>query len=144
FFGHFYSPKLDSNTKHRLYFIYKKLRDDKVALILALAVLSHWFIDVIVHTSDISLFFGYGNIGLGLWNYPELSFYLEIALVLIGWIYLGRKNTFSYLLILLMIVGFTGMIYRPEPEVIRESVFLRSGVVLLSNGIFVILSGRIK
>lgn len=126
-----------------VYFIYKKIRDNKIALVIALAVLSHWFIDVIVHNSDITLFFGYGNVGFGLWNYPQVSFYLEIILVLMGWFYLGKKTLFSYLLVLLMIAGFAGMIFRPEPEIIKESVLLRSGIVLISNGIFVILSGKV-
>lgn len=38
------------------------------ALVLSLCVLSHWFIDFIVHTPDLTIFFGKINTGLGLWN----------------------------------------------------------------------------
>ena len=41
--------------------------------ILGLCVLSHWVIDLIVHTPDLSIFFGSTKVGLGLWHHSILT-----------------------------------------------------------------------
>jgi len=110
------------------------------ALIAALCVLSHWLIDLIVHTPDLSIFFGYGKVGLGLWNYPYLSFGLEIILVLVGWLILRYKNAVSYLLFFLLIAGFTGMFFGKEPDVIKNNESLRTLIVLVPNMLFIVLA----
>ena len=110
------------------------------ALIAALCVLSHWVIDLIVHTPDLSIFPGYGNVGLGLWNYPYLSFGLEIILVLVGWLILRYKNAISFLLLFLLVAGFTGMFFGKEPDVIKNNESLRALVVLVPNILFIVLA----
>jgi len=52
----------------------------KPALLVALAVLSHWLLDIPVHRPDLPLYDDMDKIGLGLWNYPVWAFLLEIAL----------------------------------------------------------------
>ena len=110
------------------------------ALIAALCVFSHWVIDFIVHTPDLSIFFGCVGIGLGLWNYPYLSFGLEIVLVLTGWLILRYRNAFSYLLLFLLIGSFTGMIFGKEPDGIKTNEALRTLIVLGSNMLFIVLA----
>lgn len=110
------------------------------ALITALCVLSHWVIDLIVHTPDLSIFFEYGKVGLWLWNYPYLSFGLEIILVLVGWLILKYKNAFSFLLLFLLVAGFTGMFFGKEPDVIKNSESLRTLIVLVTNILFIVLA----
>jgi len=62
------------------------------AFIFGLVVLSHWFMDLIVHVSDLPLWFGSEKYGFGLWNNRLLSVSLEILVfVLAMFIYL--KNT---------------------------------------------------
>lgn len=57
----------------------------KIALILAIAVLSHWFMDLIVHTPDLPLLSDSSiKIGLGLWNNDIATYVLETILLLIG------------------------------------------------------------
>jgi hypothetical protein len=97
-------------------------------------------IDFIVHTPDLSIFFGYIKTGLGLWNYPYLSFGLEIALVLAGWLILGYRNTVSYILLFLLIAGFTGMFFGKEPDVIKNIESLRSMMVLVPSMLFIVLA----
>jgi hypothetical protein len=123
-----------------LYLILIMIKRKPWALIAALCVLSHWVIDFIVHTPDLSIFFGYIKTGLGLWNYPYLSFGLEIALVLAGWLILGYRNTVSYILLFLLIAGFTGMFFGKEPDVIKNSESLRSLMVLVPNMLFILLA----
>ena len=58
------------------------------AVVLGLAVLSHWVLDLVVHRPDLPLYDDTLKVGLGLWNYPAVAFLLEAALFLGGvWIY---------------------------------------------------------
>ena len=50
------------------------------ALIGGAVVLSHWFLDLIVHTHDLTLFGSPPKLGLGLWNYPAIEMPLELGL----------------------------------------------------------------
>ncbi|MGA7305549.1 MAG: hypothetical protein WBW88_11780 [Rhodothermales bacterium] len=57
----------------------------RVALWMAVAVMSHWVLDLIVHTADLPLLGDNSpKIGLGLWNYPIATFLLEALLLAIG------------------------------------------------------------
>ena len=109
-------------------------------LVLGLCVLSHWFIDLLVHTNDLPILFGGYSVGLGLWNYPYFTFAIEIIFVLIGWLLIKRRNIFSYILLFLMIASFTGMVFGSEPEMMRNNAALRTSVVLLSNGLFILFA----
>ncbi len=69
----------------------KKVTNRKtIALVVAVAVFSHWVLDWIVHTPDLPVL-GNGSpkVGLGLWNNAPLTFTLEAVLLLAGvWLYL--------------------------------------------------------
>jgi len=123
-----------------LYLILMIIKRKSWALIAALCVLSHWVIDFIVHTPDLSIFFGYIKTGLGLWTYPYLSFGLEIILVLTGWLILKYMNAISYLLLFLLIGSFTGMIFGKEPDTIKNNEALRTLIVFASNSLFLVLA----
>src|SRR5215203_685693 len=49
----------------------------------ALAVLSHWALDWLVHRPDLPLYDNTAKVGLGLWNAPAIAFALE-AVFLFG------------------------------------------------------------
>ena len=123
-----------------VYLIFIIIKRRSWALIAALCVLSHWVIDFIVHTPDLSIFFGYIKTGLGLWNYPYLSFGLEIILVFSGWLILRYRNAVSYLLLFLLIGSFTGMIFGKEPDAMKNSEALRTLMVLASNMLFIMVA----
>lgn len=57
--------------------------DSRAALLVSLGVLSHWFLDLIVHRPDLQIYSNTFKAGFGLWNYPVIAFTLE-ALLLIG------------------------------------------------------------
>lgn len=60
-------------------------RTVKTATVLALAVFSHWILDLIVHRPDLPLFSDTSpKFGFGLWNYFWPEFALEMLLILIG------------------------------------------------------------
>jgi len=51
------------------------------ALVVAVAVFSHWVLDFVVHRPDLPLYDNAAKVGLGLWNLPVLAFSLEVALL---------------------------------------------------------------
>ncbi len=53
-------------------------------LIGAATSLSHWILDLVVHTPDLPLYDNTHKIGLGLWRYVGVSFPLELAVLAIG------------------------------------------------------------
>lgn len=61
-----------------------------VAVVVALAVFSHWLLDVLVHTPDLPLWSDTSTkLGFGLWNNAIATYALEAGLLLIGlWLYL--------------------------------------------------------
>jgi len=60
----------------------------RAAVVVGLAVLSHWFLDFLVHRPDLPLYDDTAKVGLGLWNLPVLAFALEAALLFGGvWLY---------------------------------------------------------
>jgi len=70
------------------------VRNSSVALVVALAVFSHWVLDLIVHTPDLPLWSDESlKLGFGLWNNAVATFTLEA--VLLGsalWLYLRSTS----------------------------------------------------
>lgn len=65
------------------------------AVLVGLAVFSHWILDFVVHRPDLPLYDNAAKAGLGLWNRPALAFGLEAALLFGGmWLFLqGRVGS---------------------------------------------------
>ncbi len=78
-----------------LFHLVKKV--SSIALVMALAVLSHWFFDLIVHTPDLPLLGDTSlKLGFGLWRNAMATYVLEAVLLLIGlWLYLGSTTATS-------------------------------------------------
>jgi len=74
-----------------VYYLLKK--NSRVAIILGLLVLSHWFLDLLVHIPDLPIFPGEGlKVGLGLWNSFAATIILEGLIFGLG-VYLYYKVT---------------------------------------------------
>lgn len=64
------------------------------ALVAATVVVSHWFLDWIVHVPDLTIAGQSPKLGLGLWNYPMIEMPLELALIFGSlWFYARKKGT---------------------------------------------------
>ena len=85
-----------------------------VALVVGLAVMSHWLLDVIVHTPDMPIWSDASlKLGFGLWNNAVVTYALEAILLLAGlWLYLratkastktGKYGMGIFVLVLLLI-----------------------------------------
>ena len=69
-------------------YVYSK----SAALIVGLAVFSHWILDLIAHPRDLAIYDNEWKVGFGLWNYRDPEFAAEIALLGVGIIiYLARN-----------------------------------------------------
>jgi membrane-bound metal-dependent hydrolase YbcI (DUF457 family) len=69
-------------------------RDVRAAAVLALLVVSHWFLDAVVHRPDLPLTLaGDTRVGLGLWNSIPGTLAVELAMFAVGvWLYLGATR----------------------------------------------------
>ena len=71
--------------------IYAFSRNRTAAMIGALVVLSHWFLDLLVHVPDLTIAGNPPKLGLGLWNHLAVEMPLELAITFGAlWIY-ARK-----------------------------------------------------
>jgi hypothetical protein len=65
----------------------------RAAFVVAVAVFSHWLLDLMVHRPDLPLYDDTAKVGLGLWNLPAIAFALEAGLLFGGmWLYFGRAS----------------------------------------------------
>ncbi len=93
------------------------------ALLVSAVVLSHWFLDLPVHTADLPLYDHQHAVGFGLWNYPRVTLAVEGGLLL-GSIALYYRAThamrrgprWGMLAFGLVMIGVqVGMLYAPPP-----------------------------
>ncbi|MCB0457400.1 MAG: hypothetical protein R2776_04795 [Flavobacteriaceae bacterium] len=70
----------------------KKEHRKSISVVMGIAVLSHWFIDLIVHVPDLPILYGEPKLGFGLWNYKDWAFIVEALVLLFGWMYYMRKT----------------------------------------------------
>jgi len=73
------------------------VKSHSVALVIALAVFSHWILDFISHTPDLPLWSDASlKLGLGLWNNAIATYLVEAALLLGAlWLYLRSTTATS-------------------------------------------------
>jgi hypothetical protein len=69
-------------------FLYRKY----AALIVGVAVFSHWILDLIAHPRDLAIYDNSWKVGFGLWNHRDLEFALEIALLGFGIVLYLTRN----------------------------------------------------
>jgi hypothetical protein len=69
----------------------------RASVLVALAVFSHWPLDVVVHRADLPLYDDAHKVGLALWNHPWAALSLESALYFGGlWLYLRGTRAHSF------------------------------------------------
>lgn len=110
----------------------------KLALIMGIAVLSHFFLDLLVHRPDLPVAFDADStkLGLGLWNYPAAAYILESAIFLAGvWVYLkstaatGKLGKYGMpvFALILLVFNMLNLFGPPPPDV---QMVAASGLVL--------------
>ncbi len=116
------------------------------ALLLGAGVLSHYFLDFIVHTSDLTIFGDNSTtLGLGLWNNIYIAIFVEIAIFLAGlFIYLnethgtgfGGKYGMYIFSAVLVVAAFVTQVLSPRPQNGNEV----AGSALLSVILVILIS----
>lgn len=109
----------------------------RAALVLSVAVFSHFILDFIVHTPDLVLVPGFDiKIGLGLWNSIIATVASELAILLLGcWIYIrstsagegpvGKYGMYAFMIVLAGIAILTPFMTFPDvPTVVIMSELL--------------------
>jgi len=97
----------------------------KVSIILGLLVLSHWFLDLLVHIPDLPIFPGLEfKVGLGLWNSLAATIIVEGLIFALG-VYLyytttkakNKIGTYSLIgLIVFLVLIYTSNLFGPPPD----------------------------
>ncbi|WP_332310968.1 hypothetical protein [Novosphingopyxis sp. YJ-S2-01] len=72
-----------------VYVYHRKMRP---AILAGVVVLTHWFIDLLVHGADLSLAGGAPKFGFGLWNAPAYAIVLELVLTGAAFFYYIRAT----------------------------------------------------
>ncbi len=94
------------------------------AIIGGAVVLSHWFLDLLVHAPDLTFAGSPPMLGFGLWNYPAIAMPLEIILTFgaLGYYFVKSKasspraNLAIAILVLLLTALQVFNWFAPEPE----------------------------
>jgi hypothetical protein len=98
----------------------------RAGVVLALAVLSHWFLDLLVHLPDLDLVTESHKVGLGLWRHPAIETAVEFALVVAGLVLyfraspglsLRRRIALVALCVTIGVVQLAGSFGPPPPSV---------------------------
>lgn len=116
-----YSHSLFSNVIISLivFLLFWKFKNKKWGIVLSLGVLSHWFLDALVHLPDMPLFHNSFKVGMGLWELPAVAFSFELSLLIATGYYLlidYKKRKRHIVLIALLSAGFFAMFFAPEGE----------------------------
>jgi membrane-bound metal-dependent hydrolase YbcI (DUF457 family) len=112
--------------------------------VVALAVISHWLLDLLVHRPDLPLYDNRAKVGLGLWNLPPIAFALEAALLFGGmWLYFGRASVPRLRMVvfgLVMLVIQAYVFFGPPPASDDAAAL----TALASYAVFAAIAGRLE
>jgi len=97
------------------------------ALVVALAVISHWVLDFATHRPDMPLYPGGPKLGLGLWNSVAGTIVVEAAMFVVGvWMYLratrARDAVGRYglpALLAMLVLSYIGSLVGGKPPSMR-------------------------
>lgn len=109
--------------------IWFMMKDRVAALIGGAVVLSHWFLDLLVHTQDLTLMGSPPKLGLALWDHPAIEMPLELGITFGAmWLYARsakpaplRLAVLAAVMLLLQAVHWFGP---ADPEVTGGTTFL--------------------
>ena len=122
-----------------------------IALALSIAVISHWCLDLVVHTPDLPLFIDNTHFyGFGLWNNALLTYILE-AILLVGGLFIYMKSTYNsglnetglskygmpFFVVVLLIINFINIF---GPLSIEETTLSSAVTALILYIVFAIIA----
>lgn len=114
-------------------------RGSRGAVLVGIAVFSHWVLDFVVHRPDLPLYDDTAKVGLGLWDRPLTAFGLEAALVLVGLrLYLARRpeRGVGMVVFSLVMLGVQALVFFGPPPASGSQV---AATALVSYVIFALV-----
>ena len=114
-------------------------RGSRGAVLVGIAVFSHWVLDFVVHRPDLPLYDDTAKVGLGLWDRPLTAFGLEAALVLLGLrLYLARRpeRGVGMVVFSLVMLGVQALVFFGPPPASGSQV---AATALVSYVIFALV-----
>ena len=124
----------------------------RVAGILALAVLSHWFLDLVVHQPDLDIYDETRKVGLGLWNHPIIEVCVEYVLLFGGMLFyfkrspelsMKRRIAMAVLCVFMSLVQLMGS-FGPPPASVKAMAVSGFVIYALFAGLAAWAEGRRK
>ena len=103
-------------------------KDRQSALVLAICVCSHWFLDLVVHRPDLPLYPGDSPMyGFGVWDWPVITAVIEGLLFVVGLMFYLRatkpKNKMGvwgfWLTMVLLVLGHIAGVMSPPPATVE-------------------------
>ena len=98
----------------------------KVAIVIAMLVLSHWVLDLVTHRPDMPITLNDPSpLGFGLWNFPIFAVPLELLMFGVGvWLYthqtmaINRQGSIGFwaLVVFLLVVYVANLLGPPPPS----------------------------
>ena len=130
-------------------------RSRVAAIAVAAVVLSHWFLDAIVHRPDLPLAPGTDvKIGFGLWNSVPGTLALELALFAVGLgLYAGGSQAIDrigryglWATVVLLLIAYAGAAFGPPPPSVAAIAWvgLAGGVVFGALGYWIDAHRKVK
>ncbi len=110
----------------------------RAAVIVGLAVFSHWVLDLLVHRPDLPLYDNTAKVGLGLWNLPAVALGLE-ALLLFGamWLYLRHTARRAAMLVFgIVMLGIQAYVFFGPPPASDKAA---AATALIAYAVFAVV-----
>ncbi len=124
--------------------IFAASRNRTAAVIAALVVLSHWFLDLLVHVPDLTMAGSEPKLGLGLWNHPVIEMPLELILTFGAlWIYARKAKPRTAPLLMLGVIMLALQAFNWFGPVEPEVTLGTSLLALFAYGIITLASWRV-
>lgn len=122
------------------------------AMIGAAVVLSHWFLDLLVHAPDLTLAGSPPMLGFGLWNYPAIAMPLEIVITFGALWYFDIKSKSTSpraglalgLLVLLLAALQAFNWFAPEPEAATPDMMISALIAFALAALVAAFVGRTR
>jgi membrane-bound metal-dependent hydrolase YbcI (DUF457 family) len=122
------------------------------AMIGGLVVLSHWFLDLLVHAPDLTLAGSLPKLGFALWNYPMIEMPLELAITfgaLAFFVARTRPIALSSKFVLVLLAILLGVFqvvnwFTPEPETATMGMMITALIAFAVASVAAFLVGKTR
>jgi membrane-bound metal-dependent hydrolase YbcI (DUF457 family) len=122
------------------------------AMIGGLVVLSHWFLDLLVHAPDLTLAGSPPKLGFGLWDYPLIEMPLELAITFGALAFfvartrpIAPSSKFVLVLLAILLAVFQAVNwFAPEPEAATRGMMITALIAFMVATVAAFLVGKTR